>query len=266
MPTFFRPKILALLIGCLSISFVLAANEALAGGPPIPFVTTVTGANSADATSGLFGGHAGYNWQQGSVVFGFETDLQRLNLVTSMNGGLTTTPPPPGPTDFARTQATIDWYGTFRGRIGVTSGPFMAYLTGGVAYGNIDLGSTFSAFGLITQFQSSQTRVGGVAGFGFEYMLQPNLIATFNYQYVDLGRLNGVSSTTAVANFASAVLNQSAGVHAQFQVATIGLTWRFAPASTGSPWAGGYGGVHGGGAWGNSANGLYNGVLTQIPN
>jgi outer membrane immunogenic protein len=263
---FSRLQLPKILIGCLSMLFVLAANEASAGAPPIPFVTTVAGANSANAASGLFGGHAGYNWQQGAVVFGFETDLQRVNLVSSMEGGLTTTPPPPGPTDFARTQATTDWYGTLRGRIGVTSGPFMAYLTGGVAYGNVDLSSTFSAFGLITQFQNSQTRVGGVAGFGFEYILQPNLIATFNYQYVDLGRINGLSSTAAIGNFSSVVLNQSAGVHAQFQVATIGLTWRFAPASTGSPWAGAYGGVHGGGAWGNSANGLYNGVATLIPN
>lgn len=261
-----RPKILGFLIGCLSILFVLTANEASAGGPPIPILRTVAGSNSADAASGVFGGHAGYNWQQGAVIFGFETDLQRVNLVSSMNGGLTYTPPLPSPTDFARTQATTDWYGTFRGRIGVTSGLFMAYLTGGVAYGNVDLNSAFSAFGLLTQFQNSHTKVGGVAGFGFEYMLQPNLIATFNYQYVDLGRLNGVSSTAAVGNFSSVVLNQSAGVHAQFQVATIGLSWRFAPASTSSQWAGAYGGVHGGGTWGNSANGLYNGVATLIPN
>lgn len=261
---FTRTLISQLMIGCLSL-FVLSANEASAGGPPIPFVTTVAGANSASATSGLFGGHAGYNWQQGAVVFGFETDLQGVHLVSAMSGGLTTTPPPPSLTDFARTQATTDWYGTFRGRIGLTNGPFMAFLTGGVAYGNVDLSSTFSAFGLTTQFLSSQVKVGGVAGFGFEYMLQPNLMVAFNYQYVDLGTLNGGSSTSFTNQFSSVVLNQSAGVHAQFQVATIGLSWRFAPAQTGS-WAGGYGGVQGGGSWGNSANGLYNGVSSLIPN
>lgn len=262
---FSRTQMPQLLIGILSVLFVLSANEASAGGPPIPIVTTVAGAGSANATSGLFGAHAGYNWQQGPVVFGFETDLQGVHFITSVNGALTTTPPPPALTDFARTQATTDWYGTFRGKIGITSGAFMAYLTGGFAYGNVDLNSTFSAFGQTTQFLSSQTKLGGVAGFGFEYMLQPNLMATFNYQYVDLGKLNGVSSTSVVNQFSSVTLNQSAGVHAQFQVVTIGLSWRFAPSPMGS-WAGGYGGVQGGTAWGNSANGLYNGVLSQIPN
>ena len=39
----------------------------------------------------------------------------------------------------------------------------------------------------------------------------------------------------------------------------VGISWRFAPAGTGSTWAGGYAGVHGGGAWGNDANALYRG-------
>jgi outer membrane immunogenic protein len=263
---FFRPRTLALFICCLPVLLGFSSNDAAAGGPPINFTRTVTGAASADAVSGLGGAHAGYNWQQGSVVFGFETDLQRVNLASAVNPALTYIPPPPNPTDSARAQATIDWYGTFRGRVGTTFGPLMVYLTGGVAYGNVDLSTAFSAFGLTTQAQNSQTRVGGVGGFGLEYMLQPNLVVSFNYQYVDLGKLSASSSLTApLGPFAFATLNQSASVHAQFQTATVGLTWRFAPAATG-PWAGGYAGVHGGGAWGNSTNGVYNAVGTFIPN
>ena len=258
-----RLRTLALLI-CCSLGFT--SHQAAAGFIG-PIINTVAGTNSANATSGLAGAHAGYNWQQGSVVFGFETDLQRIHLVSSMNDRLIYTPPPPGPTDFARTQATVDWYGTFRGRVGAAFGSMMVYLTGGVAYGNVDLSSAFSAFGLTTQASNVQTRVGGVGGVGFEYILQPNLFLTLNYQYVDLGRVNAFSSTTAALGpFASAALTQSATVHAQFQTATIGLTWRFAPAGAGSPWAGGYAGVHGGGAWGNSASAVYNGTGTFIPN
>ena len=264
---FCTPRKLALSICCLPFLLTLASNEAAAGAIPLNFTRTVAGANSADAVSGLAGAHAGYNWQQGGVVFGFETDLQAVRLTSSMNGGLTYTPPPPSLTDFARTEATIDWYGTLRGRVGVTFGSLLAYVTGGAAYGNVGLSSAFSAFGLTTQAQNNQTRVGGVVGFGFDYVLQPDLILSFGYQYVDLGRVSAVSSTAApLGPFASAVLNQSATVRAQFQTATIGLTWRFAPASTGSPWAGGYAGVHGGGAWGNSASAVYNGVGTFIPN
>jgi hypothetical protein len=37
-----------------------------------------------------------------------------------------------------------------------------------------------------------------------------------------------------------------------------GFSWRFAAEPTAGPWAGGYGGVHVGGAWGNDASALYN--------
>jgi outer membrane immunogenic protein len=76
--------------------------------------------NSARAGSFDAGGHAGYNWQSGAAVFGFETDIQGTHLNSAMNGGLTHNPalplPPPG--DFATTSAVVDWYGTLRGRWG----------------------------------------------------------------------------------------------------------------------------------------------------
>lgn len=239
---------------------LLLATTTNAGAGGFFGTRTVNGANSASASSAVGGAHAGYNWQQGGAVFGFETDLQATRLTSSMNGGLVYTPPPPGPTDFARTQATLDWYGTFRGRLGTTFGPLLVYVTGGAAYGNVGLSSAFSAFGLTTQFQTSQTKVGGVGGFGFEYILRPNVMLTAGYQYVDLGRISGASSTSAFVGCCTAVsLSQSANAHAQFQTAMVGISWRFAPAGTGSTWAGGYAGVHGGGAWGNDANALYRG-------
>jgi len=261
-------RVLALFICCAPILLTSTSKEASAGGPPIIVTRTVSGSNSANASSWLAGAHAGYNWQQGGLVFGFETDFQATHLNSSMNGGLQYNPPsPPGPTDFAGTHAAIDSYGTFRGRFGTVVGSFFVYLTGGVAYGNVDLSSTFSAFGLTTSAQNLQPKIGGVGGFGFEYIVAPNVMLTFGYQYIDLGRVNLSSSTAGlVCCFANGTLSQSATVHAQFQTAMIGISWRFAPDGSGSPWAGGYGGVHGGGAWGNSARGIYNGSAILIPN
>lgn len=262
MPT--RLRALAFLLCGLPMLFAMTSN---AGAGGFFGTSTVNGANSANASSAVAGAHAGYNWQQGAVIFGFETDLQATRLTSSMNGGLVYTPPPPGPTDFARTQATLDWYGTFRGRLGTTFGPLLVYVTGGAAYGNVGLSSAFSAFGLTTQFQTSQTKVGGVGGFGFEYILQPNVMLTFGYQYVDLGKINAGSGTAAFVGCCTAVsLSQSANVHAQFQTAMVGISWRFAPAGTGSMWTGGYAGVQGGGAWGNGANALYNGLAVDTGN
>ena len=224
--------------------------------PPPVFVPTPapSGFNSANASSWVAGGHAGYNWQLGSFVFGFETDLQGTHLQSAMNGGLTFTPPvnpiPAG--TLAQTIALIDWYGTLRGRVGFATGPWLFYGTGGLAYGNVSLSSTFSGLGLSTSFLASDVRTGWVAGAGLEYLFLPNLSFGLLYQYVDLGSLNGSSMT--IGPLAS--LSQSATTHAQFQSVMASLSWHFAPAPSG-PWAGGYAGGQVGGAWGNNASAIY---------
>src|SRR5438874_3882244 len=122
-----RMRLWALFICCLPIMLTFTSKQASAGGPL--FITrTVNGSNSANAASWLAGAHAGYNWQQGAMVFGFETDFQATHLNSSMNGGLQFNPPPPGPTDFASTHAAVDSYGTFRGRFGTVMGSFFVYL------------------------------------------------------------------------------------------------------------------------------------------
>lgn len=260
---FCTARVLKLSICCLVLMLALTPGESAAG---LVVNRTVTGSNSANASSWLGGAHAGYNFQQGNVVFGFETDIQGTNLNSPMVGGLFYTPPRPPPApDFASTQALIDWYGTFRGRLGTTIGSFLLYVTAGVAYGDVGLNSTFSAFGLTTHSQTLQTKVGPVVGAGFEYILIPNVMLTFGYQFVDLGRVNIASSTSGTFGCCvSSALSQTATVHAQFQVAMLGLSWRFAPDGSPSPWAGGYVGGHVGGAWGNSASVTYNGSTRFI--
>jgi outer membrane immunogenic protein len=249
------PRVLKLSVGALAIILSLTCKEAAA-----QFLgTTVAGSNSASSSSWLGGAHAGYNWQQGTMLYGVETDFQATHLNSSMNGGLRYTPPVLNPVDFAGTLASIDWYGTLRGRLGTTIGSFMLYVTGGVAYGNVDLSSTFRAFGLTTYGQTLQPKIGGVVGAGGEYLLKPNMMLTFQYQYVDLGKVDIASSTSSL--LCCATVSQSATVRAQFQAAMVGLSFRFAPDGSGSPWAGGYAGGHVGGAWGNDASALYNGML-----
>jgi outer membrane immunogenic protein len=242
---------------CLMATLLLFCKEAAAGfALPPPPPNPAFGQNAANASSWLAGAHAGYNWQQGAMVFGFETDLQGTHLNSSMIGGLTHNPlivPPPAG-DFAATMALIDWYGTFRGRIGVTSGQWLFYGTAGAAYGNVSLSSTFTTLGLQTFAQRSDLRFGWVAGVGLEYLLMPNLSLSLGYQYVDLGNLSISSSTTGIVFPGIVTLGQAAHVHAQFQAVMAGLSWRFAP---GPSWTGAYIGGHAGGAWGNSAGADY---------
>jgi outer membrane immunogenic protein len=244
-----------------SAALALSHDEAGAGlvGPPVIIpVPAPSGFNSANASSWAAGAHAGYNWQQGQVVFGFETDLQGTHLNSAMSGGLTFTPPvnpfPAG--TFAQTAALIDWYGTLRGRVGYAMGPWLFYGTGGLAYGNVSLSSTFAGLGLSTSFLTSSTKTGWTAGAGFEYLFRPNVSFGLLYQYVDLGSLSGSSTTTAIGPFGPNTISQWATTHAQFQSVMASISWRFAPGPSG-PWSGAYVGGQAGGAWGNNASAIY---------
>jgi outer membrane immunogenic protein len=244
---------------CAGLSAALAMLSGHVRAGTLIAAVLPTGSNSASATSWLAGAHAGYNWQRGNAVFGFETDLQATHLNSTMSGGLMPNPPglplPPG--DFAMTSSTINWYGTARGRLGFASGPLLLYGTAGLAYGNVGLNSTFSstigATRLLLNSQASETKLGWVAGVGAEYLIKPNLSARIGYQYVDLGSLS-VSATSPPAPF---MIGQQATANARFQAVIAGLTWHFTPMGMASPWQGGYAGGHAGGAWGNNTNASY---------
>jgi outer membrane immunogenic protein len=243
---------------CVGIATALSLpHKSAAGGVAVPLVGT--GFNSANASSWVAGAHAGYNWQNGATVYGFETDLSATHLNSSMNGVLNFSPPifsPPPPTSV---NASIDWYGTLRGRLGVTSGPVLFYGTAGLAYGNVGLSSTASLSGLSFNSATSSTRAGWVAGGGIEYMYRPNLIFSLSYQYVDLGTLSLASAMTTPV-----ILSQSASAHAQFQTVMAGFSWRFAPAGASGPWQGGYVGGQAGGAWGLSTGANYSATVFPV--
>ena len=252
----YRLRTISLSVCFMAAVLALSCKQAAAG-----FVTPANpafGSNAANASSWLAGGHAGYNWQQGAAVFGFETDLQATHLNSSMSGGLTHSPPivPLPASDFASTTALIEYYGTVRGRLGWSAGQWMFFGTAGAAYGNVELSSTFSTLGLRTFSQTSEQKIGWVVGAGFEYLLRPNLMLSLGYQYVDLGRIGISSTTTGISGGSSVTLGQAATVHAQFQTVMAGMSWRFAPGSS-SPWAGIYAGGQGGGAWGNNTAATY---------
>jgi outer membrane immunogenic protein len=213
-----------------------------------------TGSNSASASSWLGGAQAGYNWQRGSFVYGLEADISAMHLKSEMNTVLQTPF-----TTTANTNASVDWYGTARGRLGWASGPLLFYGTAGLAYGKVDLNSTISANGpaiqtLSLSAQTSPVKVGWVAGGGLEYMWRPNLILNLEYQYVDLGTVSVADPVQATIT-----LSQSASAHAQFNVFTVGLSWLLSPNDTvpQASWGGPYVGGHIGGAWGNNTNAYY---------
>ena len=126
------------------------------------------------------GGQLGYNWQQGTFVYGLEADFSGLSRAS---GAYITN---------ARDQVSygshVTWLSTVRGRLGVTigNGAALLYATGGLAVGHISAHSEGGIFGWPVN-DYSHTKVGWTAGGGIEYMLTPHWTIGVEGLFVDLG-------------------------------------------------------------------------------
>lgn len=137
------------------------------------------------------GGQIGYNWQSSNWVYGLETDIQGADI------GRTSTIIFPGGGGIDPSTSTgrdhIDWFGTFRGRIGVTTNQVLFYGTGGLAYGGVRSSAT-NVFVPPTAGtfagSVSDTRVGWAAGAGIEWAFAPNWSLKGEYLHIDLGSSN----------------------------------------------------------------------------
>ena len=115
-----------------------------------PLVATST---SSKLDGMIFGAQAGFNWQSGPWVAGIEADIQ-----SSHQPGRTTTFDCAGATCnsalgalgfdapvSARMEQRLEWFGTLRGRLGVTPTPgSLVYATGGLAVGRIKTSGSVS--------------------------------------------------------------------------------------------------------------------------
>jgi outer membrane immunogenic protein len=236
----------------VAIAALLAVPESSAFAQFL--IATENGSNSASASGWLAGAQLGYNWQRQSFVYGLEGDVSLMHLKSNMTTMLPS-PFPFFPSSMAMTNASMDWYGTFRGRLGWSAGPVLFYGTGGVAYGNVEMNSTVSLGTASLPAQAWSARAGWVAGGGIEYMMRPDVILSVNYQYVDFGRVSLASSATVLGT----PLNETASARMRFQAVTAGVSWLFPPGDKAphGAWEGLYVGGHAGGAWGNTTSASY---------
>jgi len=146
------------------------------------------GANSGnfDMSGGLLGGQLGYNWQTGPVVLGVETDMDWLNAKgsTAAQGGVCAVD------GGGQCQTQQSWLGTTRARVGYAFDRWLPFVTGGVAYGDIQAVQPTGT--------STNANVGWTAGAGVEYSINPNWSAKVEYLHIDLGTatLMGAGSKT----------------------------------------------------------------------
>jgi outer membrane immunogenic protein len=131
-------------------------------------------ANNPTKPSGFVGGvQAGYNWQNGSFVFGLEGDIQATGAEET----------------FAPWKFSNPWFGTVRGRAGYAFNNILFFGTAGLAFGELRA----TTFGLT----ESHTNAGWTLGAGAEMGLDRNWSAKIEYLYVDLANSNFVITGTS---------------------------------------------------------------------
>src|SRR5579883_995199 len=169
----------AALAGDLPFVWYVGANGGYGEAHWSPFA--LSGRETMADRGPLGGGQVGGYWQTGHFFFGFETDLQAADQNAKGPPGLLG-PTPPNPV--AAATASIDWFGTFRGRLGVeVNNHLLLYVTGGVAYGSTSLG----CIGCAPASNTSTLQAGWTVGAGAEVIISTHWSAKIEYLHLDLG-------------------------------------------------------------------------------
>jgi outer membrane immunogenic protein len=166
---------------------------------------TTGGAQTENNTSGgQIGAQAGYNMDMGGFVLGGEADLQWANVSHTEDI-----------TGVGTFKSGIDFYGTVRGRAGMSFGQVMPFVTAGFAAGR-GTSSVTNGSGVTTS--QSATHMGWTLGAGLEAQATENISIKAEYLYVDLG-------TQAYNGLPAGVGNID--VTQRFSVIRAGLNYKF---------------------------------------
>ncbi|PWT90625.1 MAG: hypothetical protein C5B56_05120, partial [Proteobacteria bacterium] len=182
------------------------------------------------------GGQAGYNWQFGNWLTGFEADIQGT--------GQQAAPPsficPGVPCNAAGTAVgadhthKLDWYGTLRGRLGAVLTPnLLVYGTAGAAIAGLShygwLNPDVGPFGVpvvdsnSTNLLGRTTKWGWVAGAGIEARLIGNWIGRIEYLHLDFGTVSFAGGSPIIP------LGVALDSRLTDNLVRVGLSYKFDP-------------------------------------
>ncbi|MBB4380275.1 outer membrane protein [Bradyrhizobium sp. SBR1B] len=224
----------------------LAVGNTFVGAPVNQTVNQLAGGNvdfnvplPQVQLNGFIGGiQAGYNFQSGIILYGFEGDF----LWSGIKGRSDC---------FVVVNCTYEnkWIADITGRVGVIVGDRgLLYLKGGAAWAHSSIGinqsiaiasssgAGFSATGAING-GTTQTIFGGTLGAGVEYAFIPGWSAKLEYDYFDFGKRDvalPVSITDRVqtggdgpTGALDAVVRPALSVKQQFHTIRLGVNYHF---------------------------------------
>jgi outer membrane immunogenic protein len=155
---------------------------------------------NASPKGAVFGGHAGYNWQYGSVVTGLELDFSGADIKTSGVVGTFWDYCREAYGDISRS-VKFDELATARARLGYVVLPnLLAYGTAGAAWGHSEMTGSVQYFGSGT---AGTNNFGWVAGGGLEHKLWEHILVRVEYLYYDFAKTTYVTpafTTTAATS------------------------------------------------------------------
>ena len=171
------------------------------------------GSSGLFGTSGFaFGGTLGANYQSGALVLGVEGDGGWTKV--SGFGTYAATPLCAG-----GCITRNGWLSTARGRVGFAFGRFLAYGTGGAAFGNVQAGFSNDAV-------SNVISAGWTVGGGIEAALTSQWSVKAEYLFVDLAN-GSCSADCAIANPNGPPLIPSVAVKFSESMVRAGLNYKF---------------------------------------
>lgn len=137
-----------------------------------------------NSVNGIIGGiTAGYNVQIGSVVYGVEGDLSFSDVHGAKQTAGTAATATPCLTPSEGCNASVNWMGTVRGRVGYAFDRVLPFVTGGLAAGGLK-GSV--DVGACPGCTIHGTRFGWTAGAGVEWAVTNNWSLKAEYLYASL--------------------------------------------------------------------------------
>src|SRR5215470_7698811 len=142
---------------------------------------------------GVFGGHAGYNWQWGQRgVVGLEVDYSAADIKSTQRA-IFDRADSNGDVDARTLTARLDSLASARARVGFLLGPdFLLYGTGGAAWGHTSFTNTIALHGLESDrsvvSRASANHFGWVVGAGAEWkLLNSGLLLRAEYLHYGFG-------------------------------------------------------------------------------
>jgi outer membrane immunogenic protein len=206
-----------------------------------PFANSVTGIPSAtlqsDSDGAVFGGHLGWSTQFSNWVVGIEGDFNAASL--SGSSQVVVADPLGGSggaaTDGYSVTHSVDWLASIRGRVGITTGASLFYITGGAAWesardkvlANTETAAAVVSVSTIGNFSSTQS--GWVLGAGYEWMLTRSWTLRGEYLHYGFGGSNNPLFVSNCAVFGAGV---ACGANIKtkgddFDILRTGLSFKF---------------------------------------